>query len=166
MRIQFTRPKDDTFKIYSKAIQKFDGRDYSHVRFSFTARRQNVDLIYEASGDSVKFIGPEGAKFHEVVVVKEFYLDLSRDQRDQFINYFMTMCSVKYGKLQAIGIGVARVFGLKRNPFSRGKAHQVCSETVAIPLRDVLGIEFKKSLDLLTPRDIYEALEEYYGRTY
>ena len=62
MRIQFTRPKDDTFKIYSKAIQKFDGRDYSHVRFSFTARRQNVDLIYEASGDSVKFIGPEGAK--------------------------------------------------------------------------------------------------------
>lgn len=156
--IGFSRSKLK-FPIYSLLIQAFEGTDYSHVYLKWRTN-SGVWVVYEASGRAVKFVS------HDVFderseVVSEFTTYIDDHQYNRMLEFCFRNAGRDYGILQAIGIGLARILNLDYNPLSRGKSHQICSETVLYFLKEVLGLEVSLKEDMAGPRDIYELLSSW-----
>lgn len=156
IQIQFTRPK--SFKLLSWVIQKVQGTPYSHVRLAWKTT-SGVDIVYEAGGANVKFLGPAAQKLRPVTVVVSYTINLTQEQKAILVRLCIEYAGLQYGILQLLGIGVAQLFGLKRNPLSRGSNQQICSELVG-RLLSSLHINTKKPYDLLSPLDIQQILEK------
>jgi hypothetical protein len=154
--VEFTKP-DKWFKPFAWAIQWFEGTDYSHVRLRWHST-SGEELIYEASGSSVKLIGRYAKHLHPAVSIKSYKFDLTPEQYRKMIGLFR-FAGVEYGIWQVLGIAVARWLCLKKNPFSLGRYAQVCSELVAVFLEDVLNLDVGEDLDLVGPRQLQEFLE-------
>lgn len=154
--IEFTRPVST--KPISCAIMAVEGTRFSHVRMRWQSS-WGEDLVYEASGLSVKFVGPVAMHEKPVQVVHSYALTLSDEQYKALLALCMRYAGVQYGSLQLIGILLVRVLGLVKNPLSRGRKSQVCSEIVGVFLQDVLGIGRELNLDTAGPRDIQKVLE-------
>lgn len=153
--IEFTRPKK--FAPLSYVIRAIQGTPYSHVRLRWV-NSVGVNIVYEASGSNVHFLGPMAQSQKPVHVAHSFCYTLSREQYRELIKVCMSYAGINYGVLQLLGIGVARLFGLRKNPFSRGESRVVCSELVGIVILDILGITFEDTLDLLGPKEVLETL--------
>ena len=153
--IEFTRPKAHPFPFYSYLIRAVEGVNFSHVRI----RWQNTvgqELVFEASGRKVKLIGEKAQYKFPVEVVHSYGFDLTKEQYRKLISLFR-YSSVDYGLWQAVGIAVAKLFGMKKNPFARGRRSQVCSELVGLVLIEVLGMECLEDildLDMVGPADL------------
>ena len=65
-----------------------------------------------------------------------------------------------YSRRQNVGMVIAFMFGLKRNPLDRGKVRQVCSESAARRAADTYSVSFPMSYDLVWPTDFLEAHEK------
>lgn len=154
--VEFTSPKK-WFQPFAWAIRLFERTKYSHVRLRWTSTT-GEELIYEASGSSVKLIGQKAQPLFPVNVVYSYKFTLNRLQYRELIRLFR-FASVQYGVLQILGIAVARWLRLEKNPFSTGRHEQVCSELIAIFLKEVLGAPIKDELDLVGPRGIKEFLD-------
>lgn len=144
------------FPVFSKLIQWYMGTDFSHTYIRFYSDTLNRNIIYESAGGGVKFVGSNEWKRrnHTVVefslpVKEEAYLDLMR----QLIDY----AGIEYGFWQNIGIVISDLFGLKRNPISKGKN---CSELVSEVLASS-GFELPKEPNLMTPKDVFNLLNSY-----
>lgn len=154
--IEFTSPKK-WFKPFSWAIRLFQGTPYSHVRLRWISTT-GEELIYEASGSAVKLIGRYAQDKYAVKVHHSYHVNLDRPQYKRLIGLFR-YASVDYGQWQALGIPLADVFCLKKNPLSKGQRKQVCSELVGYFIQEVLQIKVPKDFDLLIPKDIKEFLD-------
>ena len=156
VRIEFTRPKGKFLPIFSWAVRLIEGTPYSHVRIRWQST-SGEELVYEASGSSVKLLGSYSGMVDkaEVLAVHTFYLD--SDQYKKLIRLFR-YAGVKYGVIQIFGIALARLLRLKKNPLSKGKSIQVCSELAGLFISDVLGVDVP-NLDLIGPRGIKELLD-------
>ena len=150
--IEFTRPSGA--KPISWAIRMIQGTPYSHVRFRWI-NSMGVEIIYEASGSRVKFIGPLAASSMKVDTVASVGYTLDRTQYRKLVEVCMTYAGVTYGTLQLIGIGLAQLFHLKKNPLSRGTKQQVCSELVGRVMEEVLGQKIPLDWDMAGPKEIY-----------
>lgn len=150
--IGFSRSKK-RFPIGSWLIRLYLGTKYSHTYLRFRADKYDRNLIYEAVGSGVRFIGQkmweshaEEVKSHEIEVSEAGY------------NKIMVLCidnaGMNYGFLQNAGIIVANIFNLDKNPFP---ADTNCSEELAKILHEE-GYRFNKEFNLITPKDIDEAL--------
>ena len=159
--IEFTKPVERILPVYSWLIRMIEGTEYSHVRI----RWQNsigINLIYEASGSSVKLIGDYATNKHPVEVVHSYKFSLNKEEYRKLISLFR-FAGVDYGIKQVFGIALARLFKLKKNPLSQGRRSQVCSELVAMFLVEVLGIIYLPhiiNLDLVGPKQIQQLLEK------
>lgn len=156
IEIQFTVPLETKLPL-SRLIRWVEGTDYSHVRLCWT-NSVGIEIVYEASGSSVKFKGPLAQQSHPVHVIRSYKLEISKEQYKKLVVLCMKNAGVDYGIMQLIGIGVARLFGLKHNPFSRGQKRQVCSEVVGRFLQEVMGIGKSLDLDTVSPKDIEDVL--------
>lgn len=159
--IEFTRPKGHRFPIYSWLIRAVEQTPYSHVRIRWK-NSIGIELVYEASGRSVKLIGEYAQDKFPVETIHSYGFELTKEQYRKLIGLFR-YSSVDYGILQALGIGVAKLFRLKHNPFSQGRRSQVCSELVALFLIEVLGIDFLPevlNLDLAGPKDLHKFISK------
>jgi len=154
--IQFTRPKG--FKPLSWAIRKVQRTDYSHVRLTWLGMGEKIPVIYEASGSYLKFIGPIAAKSLHVEVVDLYNFELSQDQYRATVALCMENAGIEYGKRQLVGMGIAKMFGLKKNPYGDGAKTQVCSEIVGHFLNDILGWQTELDLDIAGPKEIRETI--------
>lgn len=143
------------FSPFSKLIRLWEGTDFSHVYFQFETSRNNVTIIYQASSTMLNYMSKEVFLQHNKVV-SEFNLELSNEHYSELMLQCMKSAGLGYSIKQILGLAIAQVFRLKRNPFS-DKEKYVCSEWVAEQL-ELCGFKFSKKLDLVTPKDIYELL--------
>ena len=135
-------------------IKAYMNTSYSHVALEYTTSR-NKSLVYEAVGVGVRFISKE--LWLQIAEIKESYiLNMSEDQYNKVMDYCIDHAGIRYGYLQNLGIVLADLFNLKKNPFN-GK-EEVCSQMLGEVLLE-LGFVFNKSTELLTPKDIELALK-------
>lgn len=156
VKIQFTT---SAIKIKPLAwlIQLFERTRYSHVRF-YLEISDNKKIVFEASGSSVKFLGPKAIEKVPVRIIKEYAIHATPEE---IVYAFLPYAGIKYGFWQLVGIGIARIFGLKKNPFSNGKRSIICSELVGVIIKDVWKMTPYIDFDLLSPRDLEKFMDEY-----
>lgn len=156
VNIEFTRPKGRLLPLFSWLIRALECTKYSHVRLSWT-NSTGVPVVYEASGTSLKFIGPLAANRVEVIKTYPVYVD--RDGYRRLIKLCMTYAGLDYGVKQLLGILFVKLFKLKKNPLSQGRKSQVCSEIVGRFLEEAMGWKTGLDLDTAGPKDIQTFLE-------
>ena len=155
MVIGFSKPKNRRFPIMSYLIKWYLKTPYSHVYIKFNSSSLNRWLVYEAVGGGVRFVGLNlwSEKAEEI---KEFTIQISDEQYVKVMQYCVDHAGYKYGTMQNVGIFLADALKLKDNPFKSGK---VCSEVIGEILQDN-GYPIAKKPDLVTPKDIYTALDK------
>jgi hypothetical protein len=145
------------FSPFSKAIQYWDGVNYSHVYFQFEPNKYGIPMIYQSSETMLNYMSQEiFLKNNEVR--KEFSVLVTEEQYDNLEKTCLISAGLPYGVMQIIGIVIADIFKLKQNPFP-SKTKYICSEWVAVEL-EKLGYNFNKKRDLVKPKDIYKVLNE------
>lgn len=153
--IGFSRPRNKLFPIGSWLIRMYQGfTPYSHVYLQFYSDSINRPLIYEAVGSGVRFVGQKYWLTH-AKEVKSFTLNIKKCNYDRLIQFCVDNEGYKYGSLQNIGVFISNLFGLKKNIFYKGKN---CSEIIG-EILVLEGYKINKDLNLLTPKNIYETLE-------
>lgn len=155
--IGFSKPRNKKFPIISWLIRLFENTPYSHVYIRWNSDYLERSIIYQASGSSVNF--EEGRNFiKKNEILTEFELLVSEDIEKNIKQKAMDLCNISYGIKQISGLLLVKLFKLFnkniQNPFSDGSATYVCSELVA-DLLIVTDFESDKSLDNITPKDIY-----------
>jgi len=148
--IGFSRPKNKLLPVGSWAIRAFMKTPYSHVYIRFYSESINRTLIYEAVGTGgVRFVG-FNLWSSQAEELKSYTLQVKKCNSTTLLQELVDDCGMKYGYLQNFGIFLASVLGWNKNPWRKGRN---CSEIVAKFLKSE-GYEVKKSLDLITPKDI------------
>lgn len=151
--IGFSKPKKKLFPFFSWAIRLFDQTPYSHVYVRWTTK-VGVDIVYQASHTSVHFMSKK--LFDEQVhVISEYEIQITDDKYDDLIRYCLTNAGMQYGVMQIVGIAIAYLFKMPKNPLNKG---YVCSELVGSILSQLGAIKPEKDLNLLTPKDIEQLL--------
>jgi hypothetical protein len=154
--IGFSRPKNRFFPWASWLIRAYQGfTPYSHTYLEFYSESINRSLIYEAVGTGVRFVGQKywERKAHST---HSFTLEIKKCNYDRLIQYCVDHEGENYGFLQNIGVVIANLFGMKKNPFPRGRN---CSEEIGNILK-LEGYEINKDVNLLTPKDIFQILSK------
>ncbi len=151
--IGFSKPKKK-FVPFSWLIRLFyGGVGYSHVMVFWYDDYIESPVYYEASGHELKFLSPEA--FSERAELLEVWSrELPPDKEQPLTKYCMARAGVEYGGWQVVGIFLAKLLGLKRNPFSRGPGEQVCSELVIRILRSLYNENMHLNPDLAGPPDL------------
>jgi hypothetical protein len=152
LTIGFSKSKKP-FAFGSWLIRKYQKTPYSHVYVKFRSESLNRVLIYEAVGSGLRFIGSNVWNSHATEMFS-FDIEVTEASYIGLLQYCVDNAGTDYGFLQNIGVVLSNAFGLLRNPFSKGKN---CSEAVSDMLR-MEGYEFNKESNLLTPKDVYNAL--------
>ena len=152
--IGFSKPKKMWFPIASWLIRWYQSTKYSHTYLSFNSPSINRDIIYEAVGGGVRFVGNTFWKEH-AETTHSYTLDIKECNYITIMQYCIDHAGLDYGFLQNIGIYISNLFNLKHNIFKKGKN---CSEVIAEILH-VEGYKFDKEFDLIMPSDIDKALK-------
>lgn len=156
--VGFSKPSK--LKLISYLITKLDGTDFSHVYIRLYSESLNRNLIYQASGLKVNFIGFNSFLSHNTVVAS-FKIKIMEEQKIKLLQKAIDYAERPYSIKQLIGLGFVRgcaFFGKRiKNPFYDGDQAFICSELVANLLVD-LGYEFE-DLNNVSPKDIYEVLK-------
>lgn len=156
--IGFSKPLNNPLPLFSWAIKSVYNIPYSHTYLKFYSDSLDRDIIYESVGPGVRFIGLKlWSKYAETI--KEFDLEITNEQYIELMQFCVDNAGIKYGIKQVLGIYIAKLFRMKKNVFKNGTDMEVCSEILGRILQQ-LGYEFNKDLDLLSPKDIYQALDK------
>lgn len=150
--IEFTKPKERSF--FSSLIMLFEKTEYSHVRFKWMDTKCGIWMVYEASGASVRFLGPQAQLQNEVHIIKSFELTLNKKQEGIFRNERMNMAGIQYGFKQIVGIGYSYITGKKSNIFADQEKTQVCSELAARILASIFNLDIPFDFDIAGPKAI------------
>ena len=157
--VQFTKPKGKFLPIFSWVIRVVQGTKYSHVRLKWKSV-SGAEIIYEASGTSIKVVGKYAQNKYSVDIIKSYKIYLTKEEYKKLIK-LLDYASVDYGIKQAFGIGIAKMLGMKKNPFSDGtKDSQVCSELLALFLKSVKDWAHGLDKDMAGPLEIDKELEK------
>ena len=150
--IQFTKP-GTYFPILSWLIRLIEKTPYSHVRLKWT-NTTGRELIYEASGTNVRFIGPLAQEQNKAIVVKEYCILLTNEEYRDLIDTCIDFANLRYSKLQLVGIGLSKLFNLNINPFKNGKKYQICTELVVRVLQRTKNYSISNNLHLVGLKEI------------
>lgn len=151
--------KHKGFAPLSWLIMLCEGTKFSHAYIKVRSKSLNRDLIYQATGSGVHFIGLSLFE-QSAQVIEEYQIDISPEKQTKLLQWCVDNAGKPYGKLQIIGIGLIRLlkpFGIKiKNPFSNGNAAYVCCELVVAALEDVgfSGPDELDQVDLNATRDM------------
>lgn len=145
-------------RFFSWCIRTFQKTPYSHVRLRWFSK-SGIELIYEAGGTTVRVIGGKAQPDNPVTLIKSYEVTVTPEEYRKLIRLF-DYSSVNYGFKQVIGIWLAKIFNLSKNPFANGRNSQVCSELVGLFLKEVKGWEIDMNLDLAGPKEIDEFLQK------
>ena len=154
--IGFSRPKGKICPCFSWGIRLFQGwTPYSHVYIKINSKSLDRDLIYQASGTQVNFMGSELFYGH-VHVFEEFEIQI----KDEDYIEMMKFCIDNAGKPYSARDILAILFSSEK--LLDGREKFICSELVGIILEDYADISSGKKIP--TPKDIYNLLVEYTGK--
>jgi len=139
--------------IGSWLIRAYLGTSYSHVYLKFYSESLNRTLIYEAVGSGVRFIGSKAWGEH-AEEVKSYTIEIKKCNQVRLLQYCVDNAGLDYGYGQNVGIVIADVCNLDKNPFAKGLN---CSEVLGDILK-LEGYKVEKDANLLTPLDIDKIL--------
>lgn len=142
------------FAIGSLAIRAYMQTDYSHVYVKFYSKSIDRVLIYEAVGSGVRFISQKKWESH----AKEMHyyeIEVSDESYMKLMQFCVDNAGEEYAFCQNLGIVIAKLFKLNKNPFVSGEN---CSEIVGKILK-LEGFQICKNINLVTPKDIKNILE-------
>jgi ABC-type uncharacterized transport system permease subunit len=160
--IGFSRPRA-FLKPFSWAIRLVEKTPYSHVYIRSYSETLGVDLIYQASGAQVNFMGLDIFKSH-VVIVKEFSIDIPDEKYKEFMRWAIINSGAPYSIKQPLGILLIKLFNLKRNPLQNGRAAWICSELVAFVLSAFLGVDINMNyFETLGPKGVFEICKKHFN---
>ena len=151
--VGFSKAKSP-WKIGSQVIREVENRDYSHVYIKFYSKSLDRTLIYEAVGSGVRFIGQEKWKNH-AIEMHSYDLEISDESYIKLMQFCVDNAGEEYAFCQNLGVVIAKVFNLEKNPFQKG---QNCSEITGELLK-LEGFRICKDINLVTPKDIKRILD-------
>lgn len=154
--IGFSRP--NKFKILSWLIRKVEKTEYSHVYIKFTSDKYKRNLIYQASGLQVNFVGETVFKDH-CEIVKECIIQVSDETYTKMMTFAIDKAGYPYSLKQLFNIAIYMCTG-KARILNSGRESYVCSELAGEMLKTILNVPISEDLDIVTPKDIDQALEE------
>jgi len=151
--------------LFARLIRMFEGNvPYSHVFIKFHSDTFERDIIYQASGLQVNFIG--AILFAtKVKIIKEFKLEVNDQAYKRIMQFAIDNAGTPYGYKQLLGMGIVRIAKLFnktiKNPFSDGKATYVCSELAGTVLQSfIIKHDIPLNLETSGPKDLYKFLEK------
>lgn len=155
--IGFSKPK--SFKIHAWLIMKIDNSSFDHAYLKFHSINLNRDIIYQAIGKGVEFIGSTLFDVNSQPI-EEYSLDVEDDNYLKLMQFCVDNAGISYGFLQVIGAGIVKImskFGKTiENPFYDGTDTEFCSEVVARCLDTVDPKQFNLKAENITPKDLNE----------
>ncbi len=163
--IGFSKPsKTVKFPIIASLIRFCMGTQYSHTYVKFFSETFNQHLIYEATlAGGVHFVSVKRWITHNQPV-KEFTLNISQEQYEKLMRFFIENAGIPYATSQLFLIGVNYMLKLlKLQPIEpkRQSEAMICSEVLARLVHEVLGLQPNKAYDLYEPKDIETILTTY-----
>jgi hypothetical protein len=155
--IGFSRP--NKWKLFSWLIRTSYNTDYSHVFIRLHSDTYDRDLVYQASGTTVNFMGMSVFKSHNIIL-DEFEIDIDEEQKKAMIQFAIDNAGKPYGIKDVIGLGLVRLAELAgksiKNPFRDSKSTYVCSELVSYIIKDYSELDLPKHPSDMTPKDLYD----------
>lgn len=137
-------------------IQKVQKTPYSHVYIKFTSDKYQRNLIYQASGLQVNFVG-ENVFDEKEQIIKECQLQVSEETYTKMMTFAIDKAGYPYSIKQLFNIVIYMVTG-KAHTLSDGRSGYVCSELAGEMLKTILNVPITEDLDIITPKDIDDAL--------
>jgi hypothetical protein len=158
--VGFSRPKK-FLKPFSWAIRLIERTPYSHVYIRSRSENLGVDIVYQASGLQVNFMGLQRFRDHAVTLA-EFEFEMPDEMYKNFMRWAITNSGADYSMKQPLGILLIKLFNLRDNPFANGRSAWVCSELVGFVFDAFLGVKIDpKVLDIIGPKGIFKLCEEH-----
>lgn len=156
--IGFSKP--NKCKIGAEFIKLWINAPYSHAYVRFESSNSKIpSSVYQASHGMVHFISFCNFK-KENIVIKEYKLDITAEQRSIILAHCMNLSGEPYGTGELLKIFVTDIlhlFGIKIKTYN-GRGY-ICSELVAsILLLIYPEKQFKKPIYLINPKDVEEFL--------
>jgi len=150
--VGFSRPIK--FKLFSFLIRVFQyWSAYSHAYIRFYDEYTERWIIFEASHGEVHLITDKNWSGNNIKV-KEVGFDLSDKYRRELIKFAIDNLQKPYSIKNILSIFINRITGFRM--FADGPKAFICSELIALALDN--KITLRKPLDLVTPKDLYEAV--------
>lgn len=146
LTVTFSKPRK-SFAPISWLVRTVDRIPFSHV--SLTIGSSLGALIFEAAGATAHLVGPSSwEKLH--VSVGSYPLNVPEQQWDICREFIRNTLEQPYSKMEFVGLGLARILGLKRVPKCMRRGY-VCSTLVAT----ALGFPEADSQD---PKAVWDAI--------
>ena len=150
MKIAFVASTDN---LLSKLIKWFTKSQWTHVMLILDDTVDGDSVIVEASA-------LHGLALNLLSKYARRKLEIFQDKQDIWdINSIKVYIGNNYGYLQLLGIGLAKIFKLNKNPFSSNK---ICSELVLEWLLQTNYVNEFQYLDpnLVSPEDLYNIISK------
>lgn len=160
--IGFSKPRSK-WTILSWIIRKIEKVPFSHVYVKFRSDSLDRDIIYQASGTSVNFVG--SPRFHESsMTVEEYTFEVSDVIYRSIIQYAIDNAGKPYGKRELIGMGLVRaaaLFGKNiKNPFRDGESSYICVELAGVLLWTAGLIKDATELESIGLSGFYQLMKD------
>lgn len=150
------------FAWFSWLIRLVDGTEYSHVYIKFHSNSLERDIIYQASGTQVNFVGTKIFESCNKVVI-EYPLDIKEETKKRILQQAIDKAGIPYGIKEIFGLAIIKLYSLfgKKisNPFGNRDITYVCCELVADLLTEQ-GILSIKDIESITPKDLEVYIKE------
>lgn len=156
--IGFSRPTK--WKPFSWLIMTAYGTPYDHVYVRWYSAKLERDIVYQASGTMVNFMGQQF--FNNNVIVDEFEVPITPEHKLALIQFAMDNAGKPYGVKNCFGLAWVRIcqmFGKKvSNPFKPDGNTYVCSELAAYVLQEFENVTIDSDIANITPLEVYNYL--------
>lgn len=156
--VGFSRPK--TWKPFAWLIMASYGIPFDHVYIKWHSGKLERDIVYQASGTMVNFMGQQF--FDNNVSVDEFEIPITPENKLAMIQFAMDNAGKPYGIKECFGLAWVRIcalFGKKvKNPFKSDGSTYVCSELAGYILSNYAGITIDSDIADIDPKEAYDYL--------
>lgn len=166
MKLHIDLSKPSKWKPLAWLIMLCEGSKFSHASIRMEASSLDRELIYQATGSGVHFLGRRAFDENHLIV-KSYTVEISDSGKVKLLQWCVDSCGKPYGKLQLLGIGLkraAQLFGWKiKNPFASKDANYICCKLAVVALEeagfydfadpDEIGLnELEETLDIIIPQ--------------
>lgn len=164
--IGFSKPKD--FKLYAYLIMKIDGGLFDHAYLKFHSDSLNRDIVYQAVGKGVQFVGKILFETKNISV-EEYEIQVSDDKYTEMMQFCIDNAGMPYGFVQVLSLGIKKLLSklnikINNNPnqvisSEIGLKTEFCSEIVTRCLNKVDPKDFDLNAESITPKDLNSILK-------
>jgi len=159
--VGFSKPKE--FKLYAWLIMKCDKANFDHAYLKFYSDSLDREIIYQAIGKGVGFIG--NILFHtKNESVEEFKLSVDDNKYIIMMQFCIDNSGMPYGFLEVLGMAWVKVCAklgkTVTNPFNKGDKQEFCSEIVSRCLNVVKPEEFNIDVENISPKELNSLLKQ------